>query len=531
MRLLRRFTPRNDIWKALLVIALFSASYLILSLVKHNHFLSGYDLAVSDQIVWKYAVFHNPLTTINAYPFTYMFEDHIEFIYVFLAPLFWLWNDVRIFIVAQVLLFCLSGLPMYLLAKKKGISELLSLTLLFSYLFFFGTQNALWNDVHSNVFGVAAVAWLIYFLESGKTLWTFVAFFFAITAKEDMAFLTGAIGGVWLLKSLKTVILSKAKDIKLKTHILHFVRNDKNVRISWIILLSSLLYLFLVFGVFFPHFTPGYRFASHEPLLQSLNPSYFADTLSKRQIILYSLGWFGFIPLLAPLYLLPWLADLFHFFVIGHVVASASEIFLHYRISLAPLLLWPTIVGISFLLRVRQNVESRSSRLASLARTIKPNLIQLFLAFLLLSSAFFLQYTLHLPLSYLTKSWFWHTPASAASINRVLTHLPPQASVVSQNNITPHIAHRDFIFTLWPDVRTYKSINESPCGKEQCRWFHWVGTPQYLIVDTGPDWDIRHFLANRPDFLEAVANFEHIGKIQIVKRDGTTTLYKILAKP
>ncbi|HYK08417.1 MAG TPA: DUF2079 domain-containing protein [Candidatus Eisenbacteria bacterium] len=506
---------KNLPWKALLLILLFSFFYLLLSITKHNNFLSGYDLAVSDQVMWKYAVFHNPLTTIHAYPFTYMFEDHIEFIYVFLSPLFWIWNDVRILIIAQVVLFCLSGLPMYLLAKWKGLSELLSLTLLFSYLFFFGVQNALWNDVHSNVFGVAAIAWLIYFLESGKTFWTFVAFFFAITAKEDMAFLTGAIGVVWLVINIRTVISSNARD--LKERFLTFVRND-NVRVSCFIILSSLIYLFLVFGVFFPHFTSGYRFASHEPLLQSLNPTYFADTLSKRQIIAYSLGWFGFLPLFAPLYLLPWLADLFHFFVIGHVVESAQEIFLHYRISLAPLLLWPTIMGI-------QKISNFKFAISNKKRAT-------FLLFLLIAvPAIFLQYSLHLPLSYLTKSWFWHTPASVASLNRVLTYLPKDASVVSQNNITPHIGHRDNIFTLWPDVRTYKSATNSPCGKELCRWFHWVGNPHYMIVDTGPDWDIRHFLANRPDYLEALQNFEHMGKIQVYKRDGTTTLYKILQQP
>src|SRR5689334_23154386 len=120
-------------WKALTLILLFSFLYSLLSIVKHNHFLSGYDLAVSDQVMWKYAFFHNPLTTIHAYPFTYMMADHVEFIFIFLAPLFWIWNNVIALIVVQSVFFCLSGIPIYLLAKRKGINELLSLTLLFSY--------------------------------------------------------------------------------------------------------------------------------------------------------------------------------------------------------------------------------------------------------------------------------------------------------------------------------------------------------------------------------------------------------------
>src|SRR5579872_3978056 len=135
-------------WKAVGIILLFTIAYTTLGIVRHMHFLSGYDLAVSDQVMWKYAYFHNPITTINAYPFTYMMADHVEFIYIFLAPLYWVWNNVLALIVAQVVIFCLSGIPIYLLARKKGLNQLLSLTILFSYLFFFGVQNALWDDVH-----------------------------------------------------------------------------------------------------------------------------------------------------------------------------------------------------------------------------------------------------------------------------------------------------------------------------------------------------------------------------------------------
>lgn len=484
-------------WKVLFLIGIFTLLYLLLAIIKHNHFLSGYDLAIVDQVMWKYAHFQSPITTIHSYAFTNIMTDHIEFIYLFLSPLFWIWGDVRILIAAQTIIFCFSGIPIYLLARKKGLRELVSLTLLFSYLFFFGVQNALWNDVHSNVFGTACIAWMIYFLESGNNLWMWLSFFFAITAKEDIAFITGAIGAVWLLKNIK---------------------NKSFWSTSLLLILFSLIYLFLIFVVYFPHFTPqGYRFAGNESLLHNLfHASYFADTSAKRQIIFYSLEWFGFLPLLAPLYLFPAIADLFHYFVLGHLVESASEIFLHYRVDLAPLLVWPTILVLGKWKKLQH---------------------PLVICYLLMC-ALIGQYTLHLPLSYLTKSWFWHTSQSVASINTVLTYLPSQASVVSQNNITPHIGHRDLIFTLWGDTRGYKNLADSPCGKLVCPWFHWVGpdqigigNPQYMIVDTSSDWDIRHLLQNRPDFLDALHTFEKLGKIKIVKRIGTTTLYRVLQKP
>src|SRR5438093_1498946 len=44
----------------------FFIAYLTISLVKHNHYLSGYDLAVVDQVVWKYSQFKAPITTFHA---------------------------------------------------------------------------------------------------------------------------------------------------------------------------------------------------------------------------------------------------------------------------------------------------------------------------------------------------------------------------------------------------------------------------------------------------------------------------------
>lgn len=523
-------------WRALLITLLFLIAYSTLGLVKHNHFLSGYDLAIVDQIMWKYGYFHNPLTTIQAYPFTYLMTDHIEFIYIFLSPLYWIWNDVHALIFFQAFFFCLSGLPIYALARKKVLNEVLSLTLLFSYLFFYGVQNALWNDVHSNVFGAGFLAWLIYFLETKNYVATFVSFFFAITSKEDMAFLTLGIGATWLLQNTVSFLRKQAMvplgKSRKQTILLVFQKIVVNNKTSLALIFFSLLYLFLVFVVYFPHFTPeGYRFAGNENMASAtLHLNYFANTPSKREIILVSLGWFGFLPSLAPIFLIPPFMDLYHFFVIGNLVESAQEIFLHYRVTLAPLLIWSTILGITTLLSFLRKQGSRNKE-SRTTRYLTPNNVQYVLAVYLLLCAVVIQYVLHLPLSYLAKSWFWGNSPSIATVNQTLQLVPKNASIVSQNNIAPHIAHRDNIFTLWPDVRTYKTASQSPCGKTTCRWFHWVGNPRYMIVDIGPDWDIRHFLANRQDYLEALQNFEHMKKIHVYKREGTTTLYIILQKP
>jgi len=467
---------------AFFICFLFFIAYLILILVKHFHFGTGYDLSIVDQIVWKYSQFKAPITSIQFYPFTSLLTDHVELIYILIAPFYWFYNNVLTLLVLQTLLVSFSGIPIYFLARKKGINLWLSFSLLVSYLMFYGIQNALWSDAHSLAFGASFLAWLIYFLNSKNMRWIFITFFLTIICKEDMAFLTLLIGFIYFL----------------------IYRN----RTAAYLVGLSLVYLFAIFYVYFPHFThDGYRYMAKGGLFSDLNVSYYYDSFDKRSVIFYSVAWFGLLPLLAPLFLLPAFGDVTHYFIFGHLVTGAQGLFEHYRITLAPLLVLPTIIVISKYKRLNTKL----------------------VATYIIIFALIFQYVLHLPLSYLGKKWFWHEPEAVKNIQTIIKDLPKDASVVSQNNIIPHIAHRDQVFTLWPDKKNF--TNNSPCGKLTCNWFRWAGKPEFLVVDTASDWDIRHLLANRPDFIDGLNNLKKQGIIKQYRQSGTTTLYKIIKIP
>jgi hypothetical protein len=109
---------------------------------------------------------------------------------------------------------------------------------------------------------------------------------------------------------------------------------------------------------------------------------------------------------------------------------------MHYRIELAPLISWTTIATIAGYKRLNTKI----------------------IAVYVIVSSSLVQYLLHLPLSYLTKEWFWNEPKSVKNINQVIAYIPTNAAVVSQNNITPHVSQRDKIFTLWPEKKTFNSL-------------------------------------------------------------------------
>jgi uncharacterized membrane protein len=457
---------------------LFFIAYFTLSVVRHNHFGSGYDLGIVDQAVWEYSNFNIPITTVQSYSFSSLLTDHVEIIYAILSPFYWIWSDARMLILLQSLLIALSGIPIFLLAKKRKVNINIAYSILISYLAFYGIQNAVWADVHSIVFGASFLSWLIYFLETKRNRLSVLAFLLAILSKENIAGLTAVIGIVYF-------IISRRK-------------------IGLYMTFASIGYLFLVFGVYFPHFTlDGYRYKSNMGLASNFNPYYMIDSKLKEQVFTYSFLWFGFLPILSPLILIPAIADLYSYFVLANHIKAGHELVQHYRVTLAVLMMWPTIIAIS-----KYKLLNKK-----------------WMAVYLLFFACIVQYALHLPLSYLSKSWFWMEPKSVTNINKVINYLPSNVSVVSQNNITPHISHRNPIFTLFPTKKTFK--NNSPCGTSVCDWFYWVGKPVYLIVDTSSDWDLRHFLTTRDEFTNGLNNMVKMNYLKLYKSSGDAKIYFI----
>ncbi|CAN5126217.1 DUF2079 domain-containing protein [soil metagenome] len=456
--------------------------YLILGIVRHNHFGSyGYDLGIDDQIVWKYSHFQLPITTIDDTPYMLSLTNHVELIYVLLAPFYWIWSDVRMLIILQAVVTVFSAIPLYLVARKHQINPLLSYVLLLSYLTFYGVQHALWFDVHSTPFGASFLSWFLYALDGKRWRMASLAFVLTVLSKENFALLTGLVS------------------------VVHFIttRNKQSLFFA----LASFGYLVFIFSIYFPFFVAGgYHYQARSGLLTQISWDNLYNTHEKKEVLLYSLLSFGFLPLMVPLYLLPFFGSLGSYFILGREVLTAQGLFLQYRIELAPLICFATIIAI----RRYHGLNTK------------------YTALYLLCCVLLIQYALHLPLSYVTKQWFWREPASVKDLRFVLTALPADASVVSQNNITPHISHRNDIFTLWPENKHFPT--NSPCGKEYCRWFSWGGKPSYMIVDTSKRWDIRHFLTNRKDYLEGLANLEKSGFVKKIKQRNTVVLYHIVKK-
>jgi len=470
----------------IVICLLFLLAYTVLSFVRHDNYQSfGYDLGINDQVVWRYAHFQNPVTTIDPYPNKTKFAEHVELIYPLLAPSYWIWDSRKMLLFLEPLFFCASGIAVYLLARKKKLNQFVSLALLVSYLGFYGVQNALWDDVHSASFAAAFLMWFIYFLETKKQKLSILFFFLAITAKENIGLLTFLISGAYWIRQRAT-------------------------RLPIFFMAVSIAYVAFIFYVFFPHIMHmKYLYQNSGGIFSNITHlSSFIDTDEKRQVILYSLLSFGFLPLLSPWFLIPAIGDLFIYFVVASQLPGAQGFYGQYRITLTPLLMWATIISIGKFKRLNK----------------------WYIAVYLIACTMFVQYALHLPLSYLTKQSFWQQPAAVKDINTLRSkYIKPTNSIVAQNNIVSHLSHRDKIYTLYPEKKSFAT--HSPCGQTTCDWFRWYDHPEYLFVDTSTDWDARHLLIDRPLFIAGLKNLEKAKVVTKYKEIGNAVLYKVNKNP
>jgi len=83
--------------------AVAAAGYAWAAIYRYEHFgANAYDLGLFDQTVWGYSRFEWLPNTILRIP--HELGDHTDFTLILLAPLYWVWSDPRLLLIAQALL-------------------------------------------------------------------------------------------------------------------------------------------------------------------------------------------------------------------------------------------------------------------------------------------------------------------------------------------------------------------------------------------------------------------------------------------
>lgn len=452
-------------------------AYATLSIVRHNRFESGgFDLGLYDQAVWQYSQFLWPYNTVKD---RFILGDHLTLTLPLLAPLYWLWSDVKMLLIFQAVWITVSAIAIYKLSLLRKFSSFTALVVTLLYSLFYGIQYAMFFDFHPVVLGVGLAAWFVYFFEARKKFLVCVSLVLLLLTQENMGLLLASLGLIYLF--------------------------HKNYRFSAVFFIVGGVFASLLASKGITFFSPiGFQYWPQLPKNAAQLIAQFFDNAQKRQVWLYSLSWFSFLPLLSPGAMLAMFFDLGQYFVTGPEFSRMWSPFMHHRITLAPLLTLGTLDGLHYLKQKKINIT-----MVSLS---------------LLAIALFLQFFFHLPLNKLSKSTFWKQEIWMADNRALIANVPPDARLATAQNLIPHVSHRQFVYLAWPRQHDFDT---RPCGEKSCWWLDFDKNAQYLLVDLHPNQWITQILETNENFSAAVHTMEKMGKITLEQSVGAASLYRI----
>lgn len=471
------FLNKNAFKLLLAWIIVLSLLYSTLSILRHNHFQSGgFDLGLYDQAVWQYSHFLKPYNTIKE---RYILGDHLTLTLPLLAPLFWLWDDVRMLLIFQALWVSFSAIAIFKLCRLRKLSPLASLCLSFIYSLFYGIQQAVFFDFHPVVIGVGLIAWLVYFLESQKKKLFWFTLILLLLTQENMGIALVCLGIIYFFQK------------KYRWLAISFVIGG----FCWSLLAAKIISVFSESGFqYWPEI--------------SLNPlklaKGFFDSQEKRLVWLYSLSWFSFLPLFSPGAILAVLVDLAQYFITGSEFSRMWSPFMHHRAILAPFLLLGILDTFKILKKKKLHLE--------------------FVSLILVFIALGFQYFFHFPLNKLSKLVYLKNEPWMNDNRALFKLIPLEASLATQQNLVPHLSHRREIHLVYPRQHDFK---DQPCGQISCWWLDFAGKPQYLVVDLHSNQWLTQLLESNENFASAVKNMEKANKISLEKEINQIKIYRI----
>ena len=407
------------IWSAT-ALAVYTGLMAFLSIRNHDLYQTfGWDLGFFDQLMWQAA--RGNLNFVSTIGDINLLGDHFQPVLYLLTPLYWIWDDVRILLIAQTFLVTAAVIPLYIIAKKKLHSEFVSISVCTSYLIFSGTQFTITNEFHQSAFIPLLLSLGFYWMELGKILRGLFTFVSLLLVKEESALLLMALGIMYSIKFRKGPTLRR--------------------KAGPLLILVGAIGFFLLIRAVIPAISSqsryihyGYGSLGETPadIMVSVvrDPLAGIKTLIEPKIKLEQIGAsiisFGGLPLLSPVSLIP----VFQNYAVRFLDDRNIHRWLdnnHYSAPLGPLLAYGTILVFG---------RMPSFRLGG------------YLLLISLGMAIFLR----LPVFSLFKSQLYFTPQWAKDIDSIVKLVPLDASVATNNSVFPHLSHRDKVYLL-PEIK------------------------------------------------------------------------------
>ncbi len=157
--------------------------YLLDSLIRHARFRSGFDLTIFDQAINQYAHLRAPDVLVKSQQPFNILGDHFHPILVVLAPLYRIWPDARLLLVAQAVLIAFGVHVVCRLSVRRlgGFGYFLGAAFAVSW----GILQAVDFDFHEIAFAVPLLALALEALLAGRYTQVVLFSSLLVLVKED----------------------------------------------------------------------------------------------------------------------------------------------------------------------------------------------------------------------------------------------------------------------------------------------------------------------------------------------------------
>jgi len=187
-------SARAALWTA---VAAFATGFSALSILRHEAFNSGrFDLGNMVQVVWSTA--HGDpfrVTDLHGEQISRL-GAHTDFLLAAFAPLWWVWPDPSLLLVAQAAAVALGALPVFWLARKHLGSSRAAVGFALAYLLYPPVQWLVLDDFHAVALACPLLLFGFWYLDENRLGPFAVVALLAVLTKEEIGLAVAGLG-VW----------------------------------------------------------------------------------------------------------------------------------------------------------------------------------------------------------------------------------------------------------------------------------------------------------------------------------------------
>lgn len=438
----RRVQPSSVVVTALILVYVLILGAL--SLQRYAAVRADIDLSIYSQVVWNTA-FGEPFRT-SVLPFAGNYlGNHFTPIMAVFVPVYLVWPDPRVLLLAQVVAAALAAMALYWLAREQLPTPWAGVLLAAAFLAYPALQHQTLTDFHGVALGTTAVMWAFFALLSRRNLLLFCILPVMLLIREDLT-LVIVMMGVYAF----------------------FIQRRR--RLGLILFLLGLAASALVILVLIPafrggrvfHYSDYYDYLGDSPLgmLRTIlvEPGVWlprAFYRPKLELLVQLLLPVAFLPVLVPSVFLLGASALAYLFLVDYPFRPIYTLGTQYQALLMPFIFTGTVLGIARLVGWL-GAKWGQKRVALLASGVV-------LVLCLATSA------LWGPVADETKRAEFRVDEQALAERALLAQIPPEAGVVADDRFASYLSTREGFFILgglyeYPYPIDYMMYEDTPVG-------------------------------------------------------------------